>query len=100
VSKIKFLKTLQGVIAERLEEEPEKSYTARLAAKGTLKVAQKLGEEAVELALAAVAQDDSQVAEEAADLIYHMLVLLALRGVKLSEVAAVLEERHAQALRI
>lgn len=100
MSKIKFLKTLQNIIADRLEQAPDESYTARLAAKGTLKVAQKLGEEAVELALAAVAQDDAQVAEEAADLIYHMLVLLALRGVKLADVAAVLEARHAEALRI
>lgn len=99
MSKIKFLKTLQNIIAERLEEAPQESYTARLAAKGTIKVAQKLGEEAVELALAAVAQDDEQVAQEAADLIYHMLVLLALRGVKLADVAAVLEERHAHAVR-
>jgi phosphoribosyl-ATP pyrophosphohydrolase/phosphoribosyl-AMP cyclohydrolase len=99
VSKLKFLKTLQSIVEQRLEGGTEGSYTARLAAKGPLKVAQKLGEEGVELALAAVAEDDSRVTEEAADLVYHLIVLLSLRGIKLTEVAAVLERRHAEATR-
>jgi phosphoribosyl-ATP pyrophosphohydrolase/phosphoribosyl-AMP cyclohydrolase len=97
VSKLKFLRTLQTVIEERLEQSPATSYTARLAAKGKLKVAQKVGEEGVELALAAIAEDNTRVTEEAADLIYHMLVLLAVRGIPFSAVTEVLENRHSKA---
>jgi phosphoribosyl-ATP pyrophosphohydrolase/phosphoribosyl-AMP cyclohydrolase len=97
VSKLKFLKTLQSVIVERLEQSPDNSYTARLAARGKLKVAQKVGEEGVELALAAIAEDDTRVAEEAADLMYHLLLLLAVRKIPFSAVIAVLESRHAGA---
>ena len=64
------------MIRQRLADAPEGSYTARLAAEGMLKVAQKLGEEAVELALAAAAQDRMHVVAEAADLVYHLLLLL------------------------
>lgn len=99
MSKLKFLKTLQSIVEERLESGAEGSYTARLAAKGTLKVAQKLGEEGLELALAAVAEDDTRVTEEAADLVYHLIVLLSLRGIKLADIAAALERRHADATR-
>ena len=60
------------------------------------KVAQKLGEEGVELALAAVIESDTRVKEEAADLIFHLLLLLALRGIPLQEVVAELEQRHDQ----
>ena len=94
MSKLKFLKTLQQIVDERLEQGGEASYTARLAARGPLKVAQKLGEEGVELALAAVAENDERVREEAADLLYHLIVLLRLRGIKLSDVTTVLEQRH------
>jgi phosphoribosyl-ATP pyrophosphohydrolase len=88
------LEKLQGIIQQRLASAPEGSYTARLAAKGTLKVAQKLGEEAVELALAAVAQERDRVTAEAADLLYHLLLLLAVREVTLADVCAELERRH------
>lgn len=94
MSDLEFLKTLQAVIAERLREAPEGSYTARLASQGVGKVAQKVGEEGVELALAAALEDDGRVTEEAADLIYHCLLLLALRGLTLEQVVAVLEARH------
>ena len=97
MSKLKFLKTLQTVIEERLEQSPATSYTARLAARGRLKVAQKVGEEGVELALAAIAEDNSRVTEEAADLIYHLMVLLAVRGIPFSAVMEVLESRHSKA---
>ena len=89
-----FLETLETVIERRLNEAPEGSYTARLAAQGTLKVAQKVGEEGVELALAAVAQDKNRVVDEAADLLYHVLLLLRLRELKLADVIAELETRH------
>ena len=91
---VKFLDTLQGVIKERLEQAPEGSYTAKLAAQGKLKVAQKVGEEAVELALAAVAQDRARVTAEAADLVYHLMLLLTLRELTLADVVAELERRH------
>jgi phosphoribosyl-ATP pyrophosphohydrolase/phosphoribosyl-AMP cyclohydrolase len=85
---------LETVIERRLSEAPEGSYTARLAAQGTLKVAQKVGEEGVELALAAAAQDKTHVVDEAADLFYHVLLLLRMRELKLADVVAELETRH------
>jgi phosphoribosyl-ATP pyrophosphohydrolase len=94
MSKIDFLMTLQDVIQQRLREPSESSYTARMAAGGDLKVAQKVGEEGVELALAAVAQDSSRVTSEAADLMYHLLLLLAIKGLTLENVVAELERRH------
>jgi phosphoribosyl-ATP pyrophosphohydrolase/phosphoribosyl-AMP cyclohydrolase len=94
VSDLRFLDTLEAVIRDRLASDAPESYTARLAAAGTAKVAQKLGEEGVELALAAVAEDWGRVRDEAADLLYHLLVLLAVRGITLEEVVATLEARH------
>jgi phosphoribosyl-ATP pyrophosphohydrolase/phosphoribosyl-AMP cyclohydrolase len=89
-----FLESLEQLIAERLLESPAGSYTAALAAKGVVAVAQKVGEEGVELALAGAAQGDAEVVGEAADLVYHLLVLLAVRGVSLATVVAALEQRH------
>ncbi len=89
-----FLEHLQGVIDRRIAERPEGSYTARLASEGPLRIAQKFGEEAQELMLAAVAQDDERVASEAADTIFHLLVLLRARKLTLNEVARELERRH------
>jgi phosphoribosyl-ATP pyrophosphohydrolase/phosphoribosyl-AMP cyclohydrolase len=94
VSNLDFLDHLETVIAQRLRDAPPGSYTARLAAEGTLKVAQKLGEEGVELALAAVAQGRERVIGEAADLLYHLLLLLAVRDARLADVVAELETRH------
>jgi phosphoribosyl-ATP pyrophosphohydrolase len=94
MSDVTFLETLEAVIRQRIGASPEGSYTARLAAEGTLKVAQKVGEEAVELALAAAAQDRAHVTAEAADLIYHLLLLLNLRDLRLADVVAELEIRH------
>jgi len=94
VEQFEFLNTLQAVIDERLRNPTEASYTARLAAGGALKVAQKLGEEAVEVALAAVAETPTRLSEEAADLLYHLLVLLAVRGLTLSDAVNELERRH------
>lgn len=94
MSDTSFLATLETIIERRLDESPEGSYTARLAAQGTLKVAQKVGEEGVELALAAAAQDKGRVVDEAADLLYHVLLLLRLRELRLADVVAELETRH------
>ena len=94
MSETAFLEKLQEVIRQRLSDAPEGSYTARLAAQGMLKVAQKLGEEGVELALAAAAQARARVTAEAADLVYHLLLLLAMRELSLADVVAELERRH------
>jgi phosphoribosyl-AMP cyclohydrolase / phosphoribosyl-ATP pyrophosphohydrolase len=94
VSDASFLDTLENVIGQRLADSPESSYTARLASQGTIKVAQKVGEEAVELALAAAVQDRGRVTAEAADLLYHLLLLLRLRELRLADVVAELESRH------
>jgi len=94
VSGTAFLEELQRIIRQRLADTPEGSYTAKLAAQGMLKVAQKLGEEGVELALAAAAQDRARVTAEAADLVYHLLLLLAMRELTLADVVAELEQRH------
>jgi phosphoribosyl-ATP pyrophosphohydrolase len=94
MSGVAFLETLESVIRQRVAATPAGSYTARLAAEGVLKVAQKVGEEAVELALAAAAQDRAHVTAEAADLLYHLLLLLKLRDLTLADVVAELEGRH------
>jgi len=94
VKQLDFLATLEAVIQDRLSNPKVGSYTAELAAGGRLKVAQKFGEEAVETVVAAVAEDDVRLTAEAADLIYHFLVLLNLRGLGLADVAAELERRY------
>ena len=93
-TRIAFLAKLEDVIAQRATEKPEASYTARLLEKGIARVAQKVGEEGVELALAGAAEGDDKVIEESADLLFHMLVLLRARGVSLSQVVRQLESRH------
>jgi phosphoribosyl-AMP cyclohydrolase / phosphoribosyl-ATP pyrophosphohydrolase len=87
------LSRLAGVIAARAADRPEGSYTARLLEGGIPKVSQKVGEEAVELVVAANAQDEARVAAESADLLYHLLVLLKARGVPLDAVLRELENR-------
>jgi phosphoribosyl-ATP pyrophosphohydrolase/phosphoribosyl-AMP cyclohydrolase len=90
-----FLARLERVIAERIDTRPPGSYTAKLLAQGTRRIAQKVGEEGLELALAAVAQSDEEVIGEAADLMYHTLLLLKVKGLSLSQVVCELETRHA-----
>ncbi len=89
-----FLVTLETVIRDRLQNPDSDSYTASLAASGSKRIAQKVGEEAVELALASVAGNRAEILNEAADLIYHLMVLLNAQDMRLSEVVATLEERH------
>ena len=92
---VAFLGTLERVITARIAEQPAGSYTAKLLAEGTRRVAQKVGEEGLELALAGVVQSDAEVVGEAADLIYHTLLLLKVRKLSLAQVVAELEQRHA-----
>ena len=93
-STIEFLETLEGIIRRRIEEKPDASYTANLVAQGDKRVAQKFGEEAIELALAVTAGDRDEQLEESADLVYHLLVLLASKGIGLSDIADKLRKRH------
>lgn len=93
-SDLSFLATLEAVIRDRLDNPDSSSYTASLAASGDQRIAQKVGEEAVELALAAVAGNQSEVIDEAADLVYHMLVLLQTQDLDLGQVVARLRDRH------
>jgi phosphoribosyl-ATP pyrophosphohydrolase/phosphoribosyl-AMP cyclohydrolase len=91
-----FLQRLDALIARRERDRPADSYTTRLFEGGIRRIAQKVGEEGVETALAAVAQDDRELLGEAADLLYHLLVLLRARGLGLADVESVLRERHAR----
>jgi phosphoribosyl-ATP pyrophosphohydrolase/phosphoribosyl-AMP cyclohydrolase len=92
--RLAFLATLESTIADRIAEKPEGSYTARLYAQGPNRIAQKLGEEGVETALAAVTRDDKGVVSECADLLYHLLVLLKSRNLALRDVVQELASRH------
>lgn len=88
------LSRLASTLAERARRRPEGSYTVRLLDKGVPKISQKLGEEAVEVVVAANTEDDERLASEAADLLYHLLVLLQARGVPLDAVLEQLERRE------
>jgi phosphoribosyl-ATP pyrophosphohydrolase/phosphoribosyl-AMP cyclohydrolase len=94
VENLAFLAQLEQIIGDRIDHPSQESYTASLAAMGPRRVAQKVGEEGVELALACVDGADDEVLYEAADLVYHMIVLLRLRSLSLADVANVLEARH------
>ncbi|HEY5850723.1 MAG TPA: bifunctional phosphoribosyl-AMP cyclohydrolase/phosphoribosyl-ATP diphosphatase HisIE [Lysobacter sp.] len=89
-----FLGELDQLIATRDRERPAGSYTTALFEGGMRRIAQKVGEEGVETALAAVAQPDEELLGEAADLLYHLMVLLRARGLGLAEVESLLRERH------
>ena len=89
-----FLSQLEQVIQQRKDDDPKESYTAHLFSRGTTKMAQKVGEEGVEVALAAVAETKEDLLGECADLFYHTLVLLADQKIELSEVMEVLQTRH------
>jgi phosphoribosyl-ATP pyrophosphohydrolase len=90
---LKTLADLADAIASRRGDSPGQSYTAKLLSQGVEKCAKKFGEEAVELALACMTQDKTHVAAEAADVLYHLLVLLEASDVQLSEVMQELERR-------
>ncbi len=87
------LMDLDALVAQRERERPQASYTTKLFASGIRRIAQKVGEEGVETALAAVAQDDAALLNEVADLLYHLTVLLRARGLSLVDAKRVLAER-------
>lgn len=89
-----FLKTLELIIKDRIENPVAGSYTSSLVDAGIKRIAQKVGEEGVELALAAVTGDREETVDEAADLFYHVLVLLNQSGIQLSDIEQRLQERH------
>lgn len=89
-----FLYQLEQLLAERKTASPDSSYTASLYASGTKRIAQKVGEEGVETALAATVNDREELTNEASDLIYHLLVLLQDQDLDLSKVIGRLRERH------
>ena len=93
-NKFGFLNRLEEVIEERKNNPSDKSYTSSLFAKGINKVAQKVGEEAVEVVIEAKDNDDKLFLNESADLLYHYCILLQAKGFKLKDVVNILEERH------
>lgn len=90
------LNDLEAIIASRKGAPPDSSWTAKLLSKGPEKCAEKFGEEAIEAIIAAVKDDRENLTNEAADVLYHLLVMLAARDVPLSDVMAVLEARTGQ----
>lgn len=90
------LETLNAIVADRAESDDSASYTRKLINKGVGKCAQKLGEEAVEAVIAAVQNDPKELTGEAADLLYHLLVVLKVANVPLSDVMKELERRTGQ----
>lgn len=92
---IGFLADLAAILNERATADPEQSYTARLLAAGVRRIAQKVGEEGVEVALAATTGDSAEITSEAADLVYHLTVLLQATGLSWGDVTDELRRRHA-----
>ncbi len=93
-SDIQFLEYLQDFIDQRKEEMPEGSYTTSLFQKGTRKITQKVGEEAVETIIGAMANDDENFLYEGADLLYHLIVLLTHKGYRIEDLVRELKKRH------
>ena len=91
---MEFLEVLQHLIRERKEKMPANSYTTTLFQAGINKIAQKVGEEAVELIIESKDPNDTLFLNEAADLVYHLMVLLSARGYGIGDVAGILEQRH------
>jgi phosphoribosyl-ATP pyrophosphohydrolase/phosphoribosyl-AMP cyclohydrolase len=89
-----FLAVLDSLVAQRARELPGGSYTTALFQKGVRRIAQKVGEEGVETALAATTGDDAELLDESADLLFHLIVLLRARGKSLSDVVDRLRSRH------
>ncbi|MDP2336291.1 MAG: bifunctional phosphoribosyl-AMP cyclohydrolase/phosphoribosyl-ATP diphosphatase HisIE [Bacteroidota bacterium] len=93
-SDIQFLEYLQDFIDQRKQEMPEGSYTTSLFRKGTRTITQKVGEEAVETIIGAMANDDENFLYEGADLLYHLIVLLSHKGYRIEDLARELKKRH------
>lgn len=94
ISDIAFFSELEDIVHDRIDDPLAESYTASLIQAGRKRIAQKVGEEGVELALAAVAGDKDEVIDEAADLMYHLIVLLADQELNLGAIANRLRTRH------
>jgi phosphoribosyl-ATP pyrophosphohydrolase/phosphoribosyl-AMP cyclohydrolase len=94
-ARLGFLAQLARIIEQRASAPPEESYTAKLIAAGPARMAQKVGEEGVEVALAAVTQGDDKLLSESADLLFHLMVLFESRKLSLEQVVSVLASRHA-----
>ncbi|HBC6231656.1 TPA: bifunctional phosphoribosyl-AMP cyclohydrolase/phosphoribosyl-ATP diphosphatase HisIE [Proteus mirabilis] len=92
-----FLYELENLLRERKSASPDSSYTAQLYASGTKRIAQKVGEEGVETALAATVNDREELKNEASDLLYHLMVLLQDQSLSLSDVIDCLQKRHKKA---
>lgn len=90
------LSDLEAIVSARAKASPDESWTAKLYAGGQPKAAKKLGEEAIEAVIAAIANDRENLTYEAADLIYHLLVVLGIAGIPISDVMSELERRTAQ----
>jgi len=90
----KTLVQLETLLDERRSADPATSYVAKLYARGDKKIAQKVGEEAVEVAMAVAADDNAELVKESADLLFHLMMLLKARGLSLSDVAAELARRE------
>ncbi|CAK1703224.1 putative bifunctional phosphoribosyl-AMP cyclohydrolase/phosphoribosyl-ATP pyrophosphatase [Vibrio crassostreae] len=93
-SQMVWLHQLEQLLAARKDADPESSYTASLYARGTKRISQKVGEEGVEVALAATSGDKVELVCESADLIYHLMVLLQDQGLSMNDVVNKLKERH------
>lgn len=91
---LNFLSQLQDIIEQRMKDMPDNSYTARLFKKGINKIAQKVGEEAVELVIEAKDDKTELILNETADLLYHIMVLLAAKGARIEDVVFILQQRH------
>ena len=91
---VAFLSRLDSIIQTRIAERPDGSYTARLFAQGMRRIAQKVGEEGVEVALAGSCGNEQELVSEAADLVFHLALLLRARGLSLTQVASELAARH------
>jgi phosphoribosyl-ATP pyrophosphohydrolase len=90
------LSDLEAIVAERAKASPDESWTAKLFAAGQHKAAKKLGEEAIEAVIAAIADDRENLTYEAADVLYHLLVVLKIAGIPLQDVMSELEKRTGQ----
>jgi phosphoribosyl-ATP pyrophosphohydrolase len=93
---INFLQELEAIVRDRQATPAEASYTSQLFAAGTQRIAQKVGEEAIEVALAASQKDRDATVSETADLLYHLIVLLADRNIAVADIVAELQSRHSR----
>ena len=91
-----FLVELESIIEQRISDAPEGSYTSKLVNGGLDRVLKKVGEEAGEVIIAAKNQSKSELSEESADLIFHLLIALQLNGLRLTDVEQVLKDRHSK----